>query len=517
MLYYNFENYAGFQERFGIQEHGNGEKSRKNKILLAYIKNKNLLHQAVVNDDYSLINISSMSELKQSAMNLIAASSLQSDGYRPYKLQLMDYTFYSSKYETDDYHGICEDGDIRAIRYINHENQKNKVYKMKAGKLLRALILETEFGQTLPEQVLVYLQEEFVAEWQTHAMRSLPESKLFVNDDFNRIYNSEELVGDFHSCMVDKDYHYFYRDAVDAKAAYLENDEGRIIARCVIYTDVHEDGSDKIWRLAERQYSTECNDVLKRLLVDALIQGGYIDGYKKVGAGCGDSREFVDINGNSLADKKFWIPCRLRTDDPLSYQDSFKYYNYNNDKAYNYSSANYDYELDTTEGSIDGDEGEWDEYHDRYCSETVLVNYHGREMTCDSEDLDDFTWIERYDEYYFTDDCEFCADTDRWELAEDCIYSELLDAYYYDEGTMAEDEAKYKGENWTYAEYDQAYFEDEDDVTTIWKWNSDVRDYEKTTIYVGTLLGLLKEKKLFVYDGEVYSQLRHGKPIHLAA
>lgn len=245
MLYYNFDGYQGFQERFGIHEHGNGEKSRKNKILLAYIKNKNLLHQAVVKQDYSLINISSMSELKQSAMNMLIQSSLCSEGCRPYRLKLMDYTFYSSKYATDDYHGICEDGDTRAIRYINHENNA-KVFKMKAGKLLRALMLETTFGQTLPEQVLVYLQEEFVAEWQTYAMQSLPETKLFVNDNFSRIYDGEELEGNFHSCMVDEGYQSFYSNAVSAKAAYLENDEGKIIARCVIYTDVHEDGSERI-------------------------------------------------------------------------------------------------------------------------------------------------------------------------------------------------------------------------------------------------------------------------------
>jgi len=41
MIYYNnlFRNYAEFQERFGIQEHGNGAKNRKNKILLSFIKN----------------------------------------------------------------------------------------------------------------------------------------------------------------------------------------------------------------------------------------------------------------------------------------------------------------------------------------------------------------------------------------------------------------------------------------------------------------------------------------------
>ena len=71
MLYYDFTDYEDFQERFGIIHHGNGTKNRKNKILLAYIKNKDLLHQARVTNDYSLLHISSMSELKQVMMKRI--------------------------------------------------------------------------------------------------------------------------------------------------------------------------------------------------------------------------------------------------------------------------------------------------------------------------------------------------------------------------------------------------------------------------------------------------------------
>ena len=43
MLYYKFQNYEEFKSIFGIQYHGNGAKNRKNKILLAYIKNRELL------------------------------------------------------------------------------------------------------------------------------------------------------------------------------------------------------------------------------------------------------------------------------------------------------------------------------------------------------------------------------------------------------------------------------------------------------------------------------------------
>ncbi len=57
MLYYNFKNYEEFKTLFGITKHGNGTKSRKNKILLAYLKNPNLLKQARETGDYDLLNI----------------------------------------------------------------------------------------------------------------------------------------------------------------------------------------------------------------------------------------------------------------------------------------------------------------------------------------------------------------------------------------------------------------------------------------------------------------------------
>lgn len=47
MLYYKFKNYEEFKDMFGIIKHGNGVCSRKNKILLAYIRNKRLLHEAI--------------------------------------------------------------------------------------------------------------------------------------------------------------------------------------------------------------------------------------------------------------------------------------------------------------------------------------------------------------------------------------------------------------------------------------------------------------------------------------
>ncbi|MFR9546252.1 MAG: hypothetical protein SNJ29_11840, partial [Rikenellaceae bacterium] len=407
MLYYNFKNYEEFKELFGFQKHNNGNKSRKNKILLAYLKNKELLHEATTSGDFSLLHISSMVELKQLVTQEITDSGA-SDESLPYQVNLLGKVYKSSKYETDEYRGICEDSDYKAVRYFNKE--QDQIFKMKAGKFYKSLILDTEFGRKLPQQVVTYLCEEFTQDWQSHSLRILPKHQLFVDKDFGRIYNSDHCKGDFCSCMTDKDYHYFYEYYVDASAAYLENEDSEIIARCIIFNEVtDEDG--KIWRLAERQYSTDANTVLHRLLIDSLIKEGRIDGYKAIGAGCSDSRAFVDNEGSSLSDKKFSIRCTLGYGDNLSYQDSFKYLNMGLETAYNYPSSSYDEMLDSTDGQLDDDNDEYDAYHDEYVYEVTTVYYQGERTTCDSNRLSDFIYLDG--EYYHEDDiseCQHCGE-----------------------------------------------------------------------------------------------------------
>ena len=192
MLYYDFQDYAGFKERFGIIRHDNGQKSRRNKILLAFIKQPQLLRDAVATGDCTLINIPDMATLKKHVWDSLIVSGMCDDDL-PYKVEVLDRTLYSAKYETDHMQGVCEDGDFRAIRYINHA-LSGRVYKKKAGRLLMELILETKYGQSLPEAVRLWFCEEFCQDWETFTRGKAPqETVLHVNKEFYRIYSSEEL------------------------------------------------------------------------------------------------------------------------------------------------------------------------------------------------------------------------------------------------------------------------------------------------------------------------------------
>ena len=439
MLRFNFQDYAGFQERFGIQEHGNGSKSRKNKILLAFVKDQ------FQKKNYEAINFTSMAEMKSYVWDKILFSGYQDENL-PYKVNLMGSIFSSDLYQTDEWLGICEDHTCSHVRYCNME-QSGRVYKMKAGKMLHHLINACEYGRSLPEPVQRWLEEEFSLQWQTYCMGHLPENKLIVNTDFKRIYDSDSCVGCFNSCMVNQDHWPFYRDAVNAKAAFLVDDNDMVIARAILYPEVFdEDGNS--YRYLDRQYATDGSQVLMRALIDELIKAGEIDIYKVPGCGCGESTSIVDINGNSMAHITFHIECDLETEDVLSYADSFKWYCYNEKKAYNTSKHGWDYCLDTTSYSIDDDydddddDSNWDDYHQTYVdTDLTLVHFHGEEIYCADDWLEDFRWVDEEQEYYHKDDVAQCK-CGHYYVKDEGYYSEVTEETYCCEDCLKEAEEK---------------------------------------------------------------------------
>ena len=513
MLYYNFYGYEEFKARFGLEKRDNGTVARKNKILLSHLKNPALLRYCREHNDYTLLHIYNMADLQKKVFEAIIKSG-ENDGKLPYRVELIGRTYYSSRYQTDESKGVCEDLDKGSVRYINVE--RNRVFKMRAGKFMRGLILETEIGKLLSPSVVNWLAGDvFTQQWCTYTYGYTPEIELHVNDDFRSIYDSDCCKGNFGSCMVDKDRTSFYHDAVKAKAAYITDKTGLIVARAVLFTDV-TDQDGKKWRLLERQYSSGGDDILKRLLVDKLIQEKHIDGYKIVGASCHEANAFVDTEGNSLSDRMFEIDCELDEEDTLSYQDSFKWYSYSRNKAYNYGNSNSSYNLDTTDLNLYGDTddeedgGEWDAYHQYYCDDTRLCYRNGREIWVDSDNLDDFVWIESKNEYHHEEDCICCDDCRTHVLLDDAIYSEVTEEYYCCKECMEKAENEFKRKNWHYSEYDDEWYESLDDITRINIWNESEGIYEEKSICTDTLDNLIENEDVWEFGEDVFDKVNPG-------
>lgn len=495
MLLYNIYNYDDFKTLFGIEIHGNGAKSRKNKILLAHLKNRQLIKYCREHDDYSLLRIRSMPELKKTVLEKIQESG-RKDGSLLQEVKLINMTLFSRQFRTDDLNGICEDLDASSVRYINVE--RNHPFKMRAGKFFIRILKECELGKVLSEQVITWLGETFASDWESFTKFHHPEIQLHVDSHFGKIYSST-YCKDFrgNSCMQDKERHYFYRDSVDAKAAYLTDREGMILARAILFTDVTDQFGNK-HKLLERQYSKESSIALQRLLVDYCIREGHITGYKAVGAGCHDSRNFVANDGSSLADLEFSIRCDLGWEDTLSYQDSFKFLDYKNKRAYNFKFSDYYEALDTTDLNLNGDDDEDDspycEYYHHSCDEVTLAFLHGEEIFVDSELIgEDFRYVEDLVEWHHKDDITYCDHCGKMTLREESVFEKEDDSIFCCE----EHHKAYIEEKWHFAQYEEKYYPNVTDITTVSQWDSLTQSYHRLTISVESLDSLKREGKAF--------------------
>ena len=531
MLQSSFKNYDEFKELF-VAKNADGSTRRKNGILLAFYKGKEM--RKYLRDVWPEVDVKSIKSVGSLYTLMKRIIKHESEKYwethSTWNVRIMDDTYYSDKYQTDGHDGICIDGDISAYRYQNMERD-GRVFKMKVGKMYRHIIDLTALNSIVPETVKLYVCEELTREWEAYCVARIPKSDelvLHVDDNFKGIYSNSDCGRKyFHSCMQGdgRDNWKFYRDAVKAKAAYLtEGEDGCIVARCIVFTEVTREDTGEVIRVAERQYSRPVSDtdgnadeLLQRVLVQKLVEGGYVDAYKKVGAGCGDARAYLDKDGNDLSNVELHITCNLSDGDYLSYQDTFKWYDPEVNVAYNYNADDAYCDLSITESTFYADEddrGCWSEYNDEtiptneavyvetredyFWSSQVRYAYrYGYREDCFEEDC---LYINNA-YYYAGEDCEEpeeygirrCEYCDEWYLekngvyselteetycCEGCLeeaekeykernwyYSELLDEYYEDEEEMEDAEREYKDEYWHFSEYDEDYYEDEDDVT----------------------------------------------------
>ena len=100
MLNFKIRDYEDFKFLFGLEIHGNGVKSRKNKILLQHLKNPALIRWCRNNNDWSLLHIRSMAELKHLVLSYIRETG-KADINLPNKVRLIGNTYWSSQYRTD--------------------------------------------------------------------------------------------------------------------------------------------------------------------------------------------------------------------------------------------------------------------------------------------------------------------------------------------------------------------------------------------------------------------------------
>lgn len=462
---YCFKNYEDFKEIFGYRKTGDGKMVRKNKILLSLYKDGNdkplrerteiLCGSTESVEIKRLFQITSIQQLDEWFKRILKRGISTSNDCKRYSC-IMDgkYAFYSIPTEWYcDNDGICNDPQTRdKVRFISYDGGRYREMCCTPARLLKKIMENYKILSLLPLQIKRHFEELFAEEWKAY-LKAFENIELVVNDtDFYKIYDSEYLSGEdccngiFNSCMVDKGFCGFYEMLPDCRCAYLLRCE-KIIARCIIFKAYDLDGNS--YFLAERQYSADDDDSLKRLLVDKLIEGGYIDGYKKVGAGCSETRAFVQNDGASLSDKTFYIETDcfsyINEDDSVPYMDSFCYYNEDEDRAYNSKVTFFTHELRDTDGTAERTASVWSEYHQQYLYEYrdsySYVSYR------DDYILNDYLVIDKWGAYILEDDAIWCPVCGEYFRDSDGYYSDLTEEHYCTPECLCEAEDGWREEN----------------------------------------------------------------------
>ena len=346
----------------------------------------------------------------------------------------------SDKWETDAEISLNQ----QSAKFINYRDwsRGGQICSMKAGKFFIELYKQIDpenmnEEDRFDQRELELLGEIFSTKWKNYVEEMTGKYQLVIDDDFKPLYDSNCHAGRIASCMNDSWYWQFYRDAVKAKAASLKDDNGKIVARCILFPEVHEKESDKIWRMAERQYAIAPH--LKVALINALIKAKKIDCYKKWDAECSAADNIVSIEGESLRSKTLWIDCSLRPGDTVAYQDSFKYFCEGTGRAYNDSSVGYDFGLDITDGVYEEeeeDEMNFDSWNEEDTTDEVYpVMANGRRYyTTDYTRDNDFRYVERHDEYFYYEEVYYDEISGEDEREDECLDFYSMD----DDGELQE-------------------------------------------------------------------------------
>lgn len=478
MLNSYFNNYEGFKELF--RENGR----RKDSIFLkSYLHACRKGRREHFEETFRSVNTNALIPyMKERVLR-------ETDGNS--HIVLCGFRMYSNIYSLDERKGVCEDSDFNSVRYL----KDGRTYKMKVGKFVRNILNEWGLIEKYGETLCNFFIEAVADKWKEE--NSDIQVTLKVDDDFEFIYSSRNFVSDtFGSCMSDEEQHNFYENFVDASAASILNEEGNILARCIIFNSVYDSTSNTTLRLAERQYSANSNTLYMQRLVSMLKKADYIDGYKSIGCGAGDARLFYLNDGTPIYDHRLSIKCTISRGDTLSYQDSFKYYCEEEETAYNYIPGCCYANLASTAPYFreDEDDMNWDEYNEENTFDYVITigcwSPHRAcydEMSCSEEYAErNFVYVEYLsmyvDEAYYSNIMNEHLPLDNWEELEE----------------------EYKADTWNYDEYNEEYVEEDVTQCYIYDGNGIYNIMDVSEDYA--------ESNFEMYDDYYYDELNDGVP-----
>lgn len=348
------------------------------------------------------------------------------------------------------------DGNGKPKKYtmIAYTKDGHEECRKSASKLyIEAYKNQSRFmNRTIPDKVLNRAAELFAIQWEAYAKSC--DYVLNIDTDFESIY---EVKG-FGSCMTGEGNYTMYEGLHtmgEARACYLTNIEGEIVARAILWTNA-KDENGKSYRLLDRCYSLNADVSLQQVLIDTCIAEGAIDLYKPAGCSCHDNRNIKTVAGTDF-NGCLHTYLNISENDRVSYMDTFVWYNQDEKAAYNYDCDTYTHKLDVTAGRLETP-GIYSEYYDGYIDEedAVWCSDVDSYVRCDDDDFYYYNgatysratsyYCEDTGNYYpTTEGLYYCDENDSWYeydndlewldykeamwLTEDCVLSKIRGCY----------------------------------------------------------------------------------------
>ena len=318
--------------------------------------------------------------------------------------------------------------------YIAYSREGHTAVRERAAKLLLKSIVAGVYY--VAPKVANKMAGDFAERWCAYIKGRDVAYTLHVDDNVERIYDSNYCLGSFHSCMTDAGYTKMYQGV--AKAAYITNGKGLIVARALYWENVL-DIEGNIYRYLDRPYSTDSSASLQELLIDKMKAAELIDLYKPAGTACGDAERIYGLDDN-LFSKSLYVPIdinpALKT-GVCPYMDTFKYSDGQSEKLWTdikqVSSADV-WVLEKITG---------DAYSKVYSQYLDIIIDEDDAVFC--EDIQDYADINGEDaifctydtcEYFYKDyDLYWADDIEEYFKYEDelCYAEDTCEYYYYEE------------------------------------------------------------------------------------
>lgn len=236
--------------------------------------------------------------------------------------------------------------------------------KIKAGKFVRKFLSERSIEKyCITDQDI----EKFVNLFKSFFNRDRSRLVVVEGEEIAKYYlesnymtSAGSMVGTlWNSCMRQRDrnkYLELYSKNPGIRMLVFLSDDGKVRARALLWEEVREHSSDRVFKFMDRIYAVYDHDV--NFFKDWAAENGYITKAEQNAK----TEQYFDVDGG-VKRMSLYVSLEKKALNYYPYLDTFKYFNWGKGRLSNSTEYLYDYTLVQSNGMLEREEPE-EEFED---------------------------------------------------------------------------------------------------------------------------------------------------------